>query len=644
MKSTALKFTQLPMIVISFSLLGPGVFIYLFLPVISSTIGLPHFLGFTFLILSLVALVTFRTFCHWLTPLESMLYLVRELNHGALSPQTGTQEGELISQLKFEVSQWKENFERKSDLVEAALQGDFTALQEKNYLEDRLDVGLQRLLQNLQDKVQLAQDLAQGNFLKFSKNINKKDPLGDSLQAIMDSLTLLMREATNNSGLLASSSKSLSQVSSEIAAVIHEVDLQIESSVKISQDISTALHNVSSTTNQLNQKMQQVSSNSTSNREHLQSITLEVEKMGHSIKDTSAKADHALMIATQAQKKTFLAVEEMEKVHKASQTIGNVINILKDLSNQMNLLALNATIEAASAGPAGKGFSIIALAIKELADQSTESAVTIGKEILTMQYCTNEALLNIHDMEKIVNNVQGASEGINSLTRKQNKRVQQIRTKVNALADNVTATSGMMEQSTADAHSVVKNCQVMEVSVQHISENLHQTYQRTHALQGKGEEVEQESFDLAKLANRLNSIITKFKFSALPDISTLKILYAEDNAINRKLGIRILEQGKAQVVTANDGQEAIQLLMGEPFDVVLMDVKMPILDGLEATRRIRSGNLSVLDPKIPIIALTAGNTLNDRNLCKEAGMSSFLNKPLIIQDLFEILHKITKAP
>ena len=118
--------------------------------------------------------------------------------------------------------------------------------------------------------------------------------------------------------------------------------------------------------------------------------------------------------------------------------------------------------------------------------------------------------------------------------------------------------------------------------------------------------------------------------------SSLHILLAEDNAVNQRLAVRMLEKRGHQVKIASNGQEALEAVAKEEFDLVFMDVQMPELDGLEATRRIRASEEGT-EKHQEIVAMTAHAMSGDRDRCLVAGMDGYLTKPLRPQELDEIL-------
>lgn len=113
-----------------------------------------------------------------------------------------------------------------------------------------------------------------------------------------------------------------------------------------------------------------------------------------------------------------------------------------------------------------------------------------------------------------------------------------------------------------------------------------------------------------------------------------RVLVAEDNPVNRKLVAAMLRRTGVEPVLAGDGLQAVDVLeRGESIELVLMDLHMPVLDGYDATRRIRAGEAERGGRRIPVVALTASAFAENERLCRQAGMDGFLTKPLVYEAL-----------
>ena len=123
----------------------------------------------------------------------------------------------------------------------------------------------------------------------------------------------------------------------------------------------------------------------------------------------------------------------------------------------------------------------------------------------------------------------------------------------------------------------------------------------------------------------------------------LRILLVEDNPVNRRLATAVLAKHGHSTAEALDGIEALEALAREDFDVVLMDVEMPRMDGLTAAREIRSARSKVRNHQVPVIAMTAHTLTGDRERCLAAGMNDYLTKPLRAADLVTALERNTSA-
>jgi two-component system sensor histidine kinase/response regulator len=117
------------------------------------------------------------------------------------------------------------------------------------------------------------------------------------------------------------------------------------------------------------------------------------------------------------------------------------------------------------------------------------------------------------------------------------------------------------------------------------------------------------------------------------------VLLVEDNPVNQKVAVRFLERMGCAVRVADNGVEAVRACEDNTFDIILMDMQMPLMDGLTATTRIRERETGDGRPNVPIVALTANAMANQLERCMEAGMNDFLTKPLDIPRLHEVLTK-----
>lgn len=121
----------------------------------------------------------------------------------------------------------------------------------------------------------------------------------------------------------------------------------------------------------------------------------------------------------------------------------------------------------------------------------------------------------------------------------------------------------------------------------------------------------------------------------------LKILVVEDNPVNQKLAMKMLEKRGHRVVVAENGREALEIYENEWVDLILMDVQMPEMDGFEATRAIREKESG---GHVPIVAMTAHAMKGDRERCLEAGMDDYVSKPVKAEELFSAIERVALAP
>ena len=132
--------------------------------------------------------------------------------------------------------------------------------------------------------------------------------------------------------------------------------------------------------------------------------------------------------------------------------------------------------------------------------------------------------------------------------------------------------------------------------------------------------------------------------SKLPQSLDCTVLIAEDNDVNREILVTMLKTAGCRILQAHNGLEAVQISASEPYDIILMDVQMPEMDGIAATRLIRSREITLGLQRKPILALTANALADDKANCLAAGMDDYLTKPFMRRQILELMGKWLLTP
>jgi CheY-like chemotaxis protein len=136
---------------------------------------------------------------------------------------------------------------------------------------------------------------------------------------------------------------------------------------------------------------------------------------------------------------------------------------------------------------------------------------------------------------------------------------------------------------------------------------------------------------------------TRVETAAGPLVRAMRVLVAEDNVVNQRVASGVLRKRGHEVTVVGDGQQAVAAIAGQTFDVVLMDVQMPNMDGFEATAAIRAGE-AVSGGHLRIVAMTAHAMTGDRDRCLRAGMDGYVSKPFDAPLLCAVVEQEEAAP
>ncbi|MDP3430126.1 MAG: response regulator, partial [Desulfomicrobium sp.] len=144
------------------------------------------------------------------------------------------------------------------------------------------------------------------------------------------------------------------------------------------------------------------------------------------------------------------------------------------------------------------------------------------------------------------------------------------------------------------------------------------------------------AFSLLFAADSANACPENVDERGTASLAGTRVLLVEDDQVSAVAGVALLGRHGAEVVHARSGQEALGALRGQSFDLVLMDVQMQDMDGIEATRRIRAGEAGQKARNIPVIALTACAMAGDRERFLAAGMNNYVAKPMDIREMLKV--------
>ena len=322
--------------------------------------------------------------------------------------------------------------------------------------------------------------------------------------------------------------------------------------------------------------------------------------------------------------------EHLQIIYNSSEALLTVINDILDFSK----------IEAGMMNIENVPFSISSI-IKDVRNMFTKTADDKGLELILSDNCFDENWFkgDPHRLRQILINLTGnALKFTESGFVKLELDLEDSKFSINVIDSGIGIQTDKIEQvfnsfSQAEG-SITRNYGGTGLGLP-ISRNLAELM--GGILTAKSNIGEGSTFSLSLNLERTEATIKVDKKSTIiPWTTTPEVLLVEDNLVNQKLALKTLTRLNCKVTTALNGEEAIDQINKAPFDLVLMDCQMPVLDGLTATRRIRK------DPKwakLTIIAFTANATTEEIAECYECGMNDYISKPFKKEQFVEKLAK-----
>ncbi len=345
-------------------------------------------------------------------------------------------------------------------------------------------------------------------------DLERGDELGTlskALDSVSSRLQSIFKNLRQNADTLAGAAEELSSVGRQLASSAEENVAQSTSVASSTEETSVNINAMASGAEEASVNAGEVASAAEQMSTNMNTIASAIEEMSASISQISSNAGEANKVANQATVKSGDATNVMNKLGAAAKEIGQVTDVIKKIADKTNLLALNATIEAASAGEAGKGFAVVAGEIKELANQSAQSADDIARRIEGIQTGTGEAVTVIGAVSDIIVKINQSVDAISNHVGQQTKASNEIASNVaqaNLGAKRVAGAIGEVAKGSKDiarnAGEAAKGANVINQNVAGIAQGAKDSVQGAR-------QINEGASELAKIAGELKNTMNQFR-------------------------------------------------------------------------------------------------------------------------------------
>jgi len=370
-----------------------------------------------------------------------------------------------------------------------------------------------RIASPIRNTSYMIKDIAEGD-LTIRVFVKSDDELGDlamGLNTLLENFRNIIKDIVINVKKLNSSAEILSDTSAKMTAGTEDISSRSNSVALTTEDMAINISMIASTTEEMSVNIQNISSTAEQMAQNVNAVASAIEEMSMAINGIAENTRDGANISVKATEMANTATTVMTTLGGAAKEIGEVTEAIKQIAEQTNLLSLNATIEAASAGDAGRGFSVVANEIKELAKQSGRAAENIADRIEGIQKNTEDAVKVINNVAGIIKNISESSLVITKAVDKQRITANDISVNARQLnigARNIAASiaevakgSNDMSRNAGEAAKAAKTVASNIQSVSHETVNTNTGIKQVNGSVGELREVTEE----------LQKMVGKFK-------------------------------------------------------------------------------------------------------------------------------------
>ncbi|MCP4114247.1 MAG: methyl-accepting chemotaxis protein [Desulfobacteraceae bacterium] len=330
-------------------------------------------------------------------------------------------------------------------------------------------------------------DIAQGEGdLTMRLESYSQDEVGEMAKwfnVFVEKMQGVTTNIAGNSDDLHSSSTTLLYISKEMAEGAGKMALKSNAVATAAEEMSSNLSSVTAT----------VEESST----NINMVSAAAEEMTSTISEIAQNTERTRVTSNQTVARTQKASESINFLSRSAQEIGKVVETINDISEQTNLLSLNATIEAARAGQAGKGFTVVASEIKELAKQTAQATLEIKEKIESIQESTQKTVSEIEEITDGIGNVNEMIDTVAAAVEEQSVTTKEIATNVSQAAQGIQEVTESVSQSSVVSNEIAKDISDVSHTVSAMSENSSQ--------------VDSSAGELSRLSIELKTTVNLFK-------------------------------------------------------------------------------------------------------------------------------------
>ncbi len=313
---------------------------------------------------------------------------------------------------------------------------------------------------------------------------------GDETQELADWFNLFIENVQSMIRDIKSDSEKLTDSSHMLAGISDQMNQVSEGTAARANTVAAASEEMSANMTSVAAAMEEASTN-------IGIVASASEEMTATISEIASNAENARSITDNAVSQTSNATDRVNELGKAARQIGQVVETITDISDQVNLLALNATIEAARAGEAGKGFAVVANEIKELANQTSEATGEIKSRVQDIQDSTQDTVTEISTIAKVVAEIDAIVSTIATAVEEQSVTTREI-------AENVS-------QASQGIGEVNENVSQASIAAGDVSQEISEVTVSSSEMTNSSSQVKLNAQDLSELAGHLSDMVGKFK-------------------------------------------------------------------------------------------------------------------------------------